>query len=111
MQYNKYPWYRHVCAIGAVINTLMMVAANLVGFVVGTDGTKFFFGQLFGTWEGIRFMVVCLGIIFVGIQLMFEYRCVLLIYAFTLFEFSEETVLTISSSRAEELRQGIVRRY
>ncbi|KAF8963140.1 MBOAT, membrane-bound O-acyltransferase family-domain-containing protein [Flammula alnicola] len=84
-KYGKYPWYRHVCAIGAVFNMLMMVAANLVGFVVGTDGVKFFFSQLFGTWEGIRFMTLSSCCMFVGIQLMFEYR-------------------------EEELRQGIVRR-
>lgn len=29
-----------------------MTAANLVGFVIGTDGLKFFISQLFGTWEG-----------------------------------------------------------
>lgn len=52
----------------------LMVAANLVGFVVGTDGTRHFFGQLFGTWEGLRFMLVALPCMFVGVQLMFEYR-------------------------------------
>jgi hypothetical protein len=30
----------------------MMMAANLVGFVLGIDGTKFFVQQLFGTAEG-----------------------------------------------------------
>ncbi|KAF8903744.1 MBOAT, membrane-bound O-acyltransferase family-domain-containing protein [Gymnopilus junonius] len=84
-KYGKYWWYRHACAVGGVLNILMMMAANLVGFVVGTDGVKFFFSQLFGTWEGIRFMVLCSFCLFVGVQLMFEYR-------------------------EEELRQGIVRR-
>ncbi|KAF9475454.1 MBOAT-domain-containing protein [Pholiota conissans] len=84
-KYGKFAWYRHVCALGGVINILMMMAANLVGFVVGTDGVRFFFSQLFGTWDGIRFMVLCSSCLFVGVQLMFEYR-------------------------EEELRQGIVRR-
>ncbi|KAF5327589.1 hypothetical protein D9619_004654 [Psilocybe cf. subviscida] len=57
-KYSQYPWYRHVCALGGVLNVLMMMAANLVGFVVGLDGVKFFFGELFGTWAGIKFMVV-----------------------------------------------------
>ncbi|KAF9048876.1 MBOAT, membrane-bound O-acyltransferase family-domain-containing protein [Panaeolus papilionaceus] len=84
-KYGKFPWYRHACAIGGVLNVLMMIGANLVGFVVGTDGVAFFFGELFGTWAGIKFMVICTFCLFVGVQLMFEYR-------------------------EEELRQGIVRR-
>lgn len=73
-QYGKFRWYRHVCAIGAIFNILMMTIANLVGFVVGTDGVKFFFARLIGTWEGVRFTVLCCCCIFVGVQLMFEYR-------------------------------------
>jgi hypothetical protein len=53
---------------------LMMVGANLVGFVIGLDGVKFFFGELFGTLAGIKFMVVGVSVMFVGVQLMFEYR-------------------------------------
>ncbi|KAH6901244.1 glycerol transporter [Coprinopsis sp. MPI-PUGE-AT-0042] len=53
--YGREPWYRHVCAIGGVVNILMMMAANLVGFVIGTDGIKFFVAQLFGTLEGLMF--------------------------------------------------------
>lgn len=33
----------------------MMMAANLVGFVIGTDGIKFFVSQLVGTKEGKPF--------------------------------------------------------
>ena len=51
-QYGEKPWYRHVCAIGAVFNILMMMAANLVGFVIGTDGIQYMLEQLFSTWEG-----------------------------------------------------------
>ena len=42
---------------------MMMMAANLVGFVVGVDGVSFFASQLFGTFEGevfVRFTVSCL---------------------------------------------------
>jgi hypothetical protein len=31
---------------------LMMMAANLVGFVIGTDGVRFFVDQLLGTSAG-----------------------------------------------------------
>jgi hypothetical protein len=37
---------------------------------------NFFFKQLFGTSEGLRFMTLSCCCIFVGVQLMFEYRSV-----------------------------------
>lgn len=52
LQFGNKPWYRHVCAVGAVFNILMMVAANLVGFVIGTDGVSYMLQQLLGTTEG-----------------------------------------------------------
>jgi len=55
----------------------MMMTANLVGFVVGTDGVAFLASQLFGTWDGARFMVIAATCLFIGVQLMFEYRCVI----------------------------------
>ncbi|KAF9525815.1 MBOAT, membrane-bound O-acyltransferase family-domain-containing protein [Crepidotus variabilis] len=84
-KYGKYSWFRHVCAIGAIFNMIMMVTANLVGFVIGTDGVQFFLQEIFGTADGIKFMVAGSFIIFVGVQFMFEYR-------------------------EEEKRQGIIRR-
>ena len=63
-----------MCAVGGVLNVFMMMTANLVGFVVGTDGVTFFFSQLFGTLEGVRFMALCVICLFIGVQLMFEYR-------------------------------------
>lgn len=73
-QYGGKPWYRHVCALGGVANIVMMMGANLVGFVIGTDGIKFFVKQLFGTGQGLAFFAVACGCLFVGVQLMFEYR-------------------------------------
>ena len=52
LQFGKYPWYRHACALGGVANILMMLSANLVGFVIGVDGMKYLAGQVFGTLEG-----------------------------------------------------------
>ncbi|KAG9051521.1 glycerol transporter [Tulasnella sp. UAMH 9824] len=51
-KYSKEPWYRHVCAIGGVFNILMMMTANLVGFVVGVSGIRHLTEQLFGSWQG-----------------------------------------------------------
>ncbi|THV05151.1 MBOAT-domain-containing protein [Dendrothele bispora CBS 962.96] len=73
-RYSSEPWYRHVCAFGAVFNILLMMTANLVGFVIGVDGIKFFINQIFGTLEGFRFLIIVIFCLFVGVQLMFEYR-------------------------------------
>ncbi|EIW57931.1 MBOAT-domain-containing protein [Trametes versicolor FP-101664 SS1] len=73
-KYGDKWWFRHVGAIGAVFNGLMMMAANLIGFVVGTDGLKYIIHQVFDTWEGIRFLIFSCVCIFVAIQVMFEYR-------------------------------------
>lgn len=41
-----------MCAVGGVFNILTMLAANLVGFVIGTDGIGYMIGQLTDSWEG-----------------------------------------------------------
>ncbi|KAH8118197.1 MBOAT-domain-containing protein [Phellopilus nigrolimitatus] len=51
-KYGSRTWYRHACALGAVVNMLMMMIANLVGFVFGVDGTKYMIQQLFGSMQG-----------------------------------------------------------
>jgi len=73
-KYGDQWWYRHICALGGVLNILMMMAANLVGFVIGTDGIKYLLSQLFGTWEGVRFLAVTCCCLFIATQVMFEYR-------------------------------------
>ncbi|KAJ6515528.1 MBOAT, membrane-bound O-acyltransferase family-domain-containing protein [Mycena sanguinolenta] len=69
-KYGREPWYRHACALGAVFSMLMLAAANLVGFVLGIDGTQFFVQQLFG----LRFLVFASVCLFAAAHLMFEYR-------------------------------------
>ncbi|KAI9001460.1 MBOAT-domain-containing protein [Trametes punicea] len=73
-KFGDRPWYRHVAAIGAVFNVLMMMTANLIGFVVGTDGMGYMLHQVFDSWEGIRFLLFACACLFVGVQVMFEYR-------------------------------------
>ncbi|KIO34697.1 hypothetical protein M407DRAFT_210023 [Tulasnella calospora MUT 4182] len=85
-KYAQEPWYRHVCAIGGVFNILMMMAANLVGFVVGVSGTRHLADQLFGSWQGLQFLGFACVCLFIAVQVMFEYR-------------------------EEEMRRGIYRRY
>lgn len=69
-RFGKYAWYRHVCAIGAVGNILMMMTANLVGFVVGTDGVQYIWRELTAGWYGVRFLLVASACLFVGAQVM-----------------------------------------
>lgn len=72
--YGHHPWYRHMCALGGACNVLMMMTANLVGFVVGLDGVQYFWLQLVQSFGGMLFLLVGVAILFVGVQLMFEYR-------------------------------------
>ncbi len=44
--------YRVICAIGAVGNILMMMAANLVGFAIGLDGLKGLIHGMVGSYSG-----------------------------------------------------------
>ncbi|KAF8311948.1 MBOAT-domain-containing protein [Clavulina sp. PMI_390] len=73
-QYGGEWWYRHVCAFGGALNILLMMSANLIGFVLGTDGTGYLLGQIASSWGGWAFIVVTIGCLFVGVQVMFEYR-------------------------------------
>ena len=83
----------------------MMMTANLVGFVVGTDGVAFLASQLFGIWSGARFMFFAATCLFVGVQLMFEYR-----YVISSFRTARVSTNQLRCFREEELRQGIQRR-
>ncbi|QLL30336.1 hypothetical protein HG536_0A01530 [Torulaspora globosa] len=73
-RYRNRPWYRHLCAAGAVINIWMMMIANLFGFCLGSDGTMVFLRDLFGTLPGITFAVTASGALFIAVQIMFEQR-------------------------------------
>ncbi|KAI5122746.1 hypothetical protein M0805_009831 [Coniferiporia weirii] len=73
-KYGNRPWYRHACAFGGVGNNLMMMTANLIGFVLGVDGMKYMIQELFGTTEGLRYLLVACICIFISIQIMIEYR-------------------------------------
>ncbi|KAI0050527.1 MBOAT-domain-containing protein [Auriscalpium vulgare] len=73
-KFGGHVWYRHVCAAGAVVNVLMMMAANLVGFAVGTDGMRYMAHEIAGSWGGLRFLFTACACLYVGVQVMFEYR-------------------------------------
>ncbi|RDW78553.1 putative glycerol:H+ symporter (Gup1) [Aspergillus mulundensis] len=66
--------YRVICGIGAVGNVLMMMIANLVGFVLGLDGIKGLLSELLGSYAGLVYLVSACCALFVGVQVMFEIR-------------------------------------
>ncbi|KWU45124.1 MBOAT-domain-containing protein [Rhodotorula sp. JG-1b] len=75
--YSKYgsrPWYRHLAAAGGVANILLLMTANLVGFVVGVEGGKELWRIMLGDWQGRLFLATASACLFVGVQIMFEYR-------------------------------------
>jgi hypothetical protein len=45
-----------VCAFGGVLNILLMMTANLVGFAIGTEGMKYMWQELLGTWNGAQWV-------------------------------------------------------
>ncbi|KAF9319830.1 glycerol transporter [Podila horticola] len=73
-KWGSWPYYRHLCAVGAVGNIIMMMIANLVGFCIGLDGVKLMLSDLFKTTDGWITMLGCLGAIFVCAQIQFETR-------------------------------------
>ncbi|BGP42706.1 glycerol transporter [Rhodotorula kratochvilovae] len=73
-RFGTKPWYRHLAALGGVANVLLMMTANLIGFVVGVDGAKELWRVMLGDWEGRLFLLFASGCLFVAVQVMFEYR-------------------------------------
>ncbi|KAI0410079.1 MBOAT, membrane-bound O-acyltransferase family-domain-containing protein [Xylaria palmicola] len=66
--------YRMLCCLGAVVNVLMMMTANLVGFAFGVDGLRAILAGIFGHFSGYVFLTIACFLLFVGIQVMFEIR-------------------------------------
>lgn len=66
--------YRVLSGIGAVFNILLLMTANLVGFSLGMDGLMGLVHGIIGSWQGAAFMLGACGILFVGVQVMFEHR-------------------------------------
>ncbi|EPB89175.1 hypothetical protein HMPREF1544_04042 [Mucor circinelloides 1006PhL] len=73
-KYGDKPYYRFVCGLGAVANILMMMIANLVGFAVGVDGVKEMLTKIFGTANGLSFLISVTICLFIAVQIMFEIR-------------------------------------
>ncbi|KAF9194850.1 glycerol transporter [Haplosporangium sp. Z 767] len=73
-KWGGWPYYRHLCAFGAVGNILLMMIANLVGFCIGLEGVKLMLSDLFSSAQGWLTMLGCCGALFVAAQIQFEVR-------------------------------------
>ncbi|KAK3810554.1 MAG: MBOAT-domain-containing protein [Linnemannia gamsii] len=73
-KWGTWSYYRHLCAVGAVGNILLMITANLVGFCTGLEGTKMLISQMFSSTQGYLTLLGCLGAVFVCAQIQFEVR-------------------------------------
>lgn len=51
-----------------------MMVANLVGFAVGVDGVKEMLTKIFGTANGLSFLISVTICLFIAVQIMFEIR-------------------------------------
>jgi D-alanyl-lipoteichoic acid acyltransferase DltB (MBOAT superfamily) len=51
-QYAEKPWLRHLAAAGGVANVFMLIAANLIGFAIGTEGVKYMLGEMLTSLNG-----------------------------------------------------------
>lgn len=71
---NRPTAYRMICGVGAVLNIMMMMAANLVGFAVGLDGLKGLIDGMTSSAAGLLYTAGACGALFVGAQVMFEHR-------------------------------------
>ena len=73
-QYGHERWYRPLAGIGGVANLFLLMTANLVGFVLGVDGVRHLLTELTASYSGWSFLVFACICLYIGIQVMFEYR-------------------------------------
>lgn len=73
-KFKEESWYRHLCAVGGVVNVWLMMIANLYGFCLGAAGTKELLHKMFFTVDGFGFFCLACGALFTGVQVMFELR-------------------------------------
>lgn len=74
LRHIKSKWYwRHIRATGAALNIFGMMAANLIGYSVGLDGTNSLLHTISND-GGISMLVVIFTTFFSGAMIMFECR-------------------------------------
>ncbi|KAJ3302254.1 glycerol transporter, partial [Blyttiomyces sp. JEL0837] len=71
--WGRWPYYRHLCGVGAVGNILLMISVNTVGFAGGLDGVKDMIPAIFSQ-KGAIFLIGTFMYLFSLSQIMFEIR-------------------------------------
>lgn len=66
--------YRWLQGIIAVVNILMLMIANLVGFAIGLDGLQGLVEGILNSFGGRIFFLGACATLFIGAQMMFEIR-------------------------------------
>ncbi|ORX46681.1 MBOAT-domain-containing protein [Piromyces finnis] len=70
---NHLSYYRYLKSFAAALNIILMIGANMVGYVIGLDGATEIFGEIFGI-RHILYWIFMLFCLMVGTQIMFEIR-------------------------------------
>ncbi|KAI8851094.1 MBOAT, membrane-bound O-acyltransferase family-domain-containing protein [Chytridium lagenaria] len=71
--WQNWPYFRHFCGIGCVMNILLMMLVNLIGFAVGLEGAQALLTSYF-TWKGLVFFSMAFPTLFALNQVQFEVR-------------------------------------
>ncbi|KAJ1564680.1 glycerol transporter [Cladochytrium tenue] len=73
-KWGAWPFYRHLCAVGAVFNILLMISVNLIGFAGGVGVVRSMIFDVFGSKSGSLFILGTFLYFFSISQIMFEVR-------------------------------------
>jgi len=65
--------YIYLAALGGVFNILLMMTANLVGFVLGTEGTQVLMKGIFNMNGGV-FLGITIFCLWCAVMVMFDIR-------------------------------------
>ncbi|KAJ3212822.1 glycerol transporter [Dinochytrium kinnereticum] len=71
--WQNWPYFRYLCGIGCVMNILLMMLVNLIGFSVGLDGAQALLAT-FISWKGLVFFSMAFPALFSANQIQFEVR-------------------------------------
>lgn len=66
--------YRMACGLAATANIIVLMVANLIGFVVGTSGIRDFLGDIFNADGGMFTASMITATFFCAAQVMFMIR-------------------------------------
>ncbi|KAI9337615.1 MBOAT, membrane-bound O-acyltransferase family-domain-containing protein [Zopfochytrium polystomum] len=72
--WKSWPYYRHLCGVGAVLNILMMITVNLIGFAGGVSSVTGMIAEVFSSKSELVFLLGTFLYFFSISEIMFEIR-------------------------------------